>query len=431
MGADCFARFPGQYRFLLLIFALLVESAVAQVPSGGIDSGGMSLGSTWTRHSDSSSATRFRGSGVGFRQVSRPPVRFFGGVTVGRGFHPFYYPGYFGTSPWIFPGSIAAPCYSWGTPGFYFSFRSSPAGVWYPGFDPILSPYYFGGGSGDTAAPSISSLPSTAYRTPVSRSRINPAPKVEFGPSFAPQFTAGQYEQVDWSTIKGRAETAISQAPLTGEFAAAAAEDRPVTTVDRIESQRLQTEGDRALRAGDAELARTFYQAAVRAAPNRQSPWIRMAWVHIFQRDFPKAAAELNRALLIQEEQSAWVQADYLLHDSAVSGPWLSDASLHRWLLERPGSADRLLLAAAFQYFLGDEQMGSQLLALSRSAGVDQSSSAALGRIATSQDRRFPVESATALADRVRVQSDLTGEPAAGLVDSQSDLSSTPAVGSR
>ena len=50
---------------------------------------------------------------------------------------------------------------------------------------------------------------------------------------------------------------------------------------------------------------------------------------------------------------------------------------------DRPGSADWLLLAAGYQYFLGHHQTANELLDLSHTAGTSENNYAALGRIVT------------------------------------------------
>ena len=436
MRCRCHAHFVC-FSLALALGTLSTPSAptvFAQRARGPNGPGTMSLGSTWTRHSDTSPATGSRRAIAGSWRASGPATRFFGGVSVGRGFYPFYSPGYFANSPWIPPG-YGYPLGCWnGVPGFQVSFGSTRFGAFSQGLGPVLPPWYEGGFTGYSVGPSSFSRGSTsypAYRTPVSHSRINDAPRVEFGPSFGKPMAAGLPPRIDFSSIKWQVQSAVDEVPVVGEFTPSATENRDVTTLDRIESQRLQMEGDRALRNGDSELARTFFQAAVRAAPNRQTPWIRTAWVHVFQKDFPEAAAAMKRGLMTHDEGAAWIQADHLLHNEPADGTWLSDASLLNWLLVRPGSADRLLLAAGFQYFLGNDQAGSDLLELSRAAGISRSHFEALERIATNPRDRTRANSAGPLAPRSSLEPDWSNQSSGNSTNDQFEAAVPPGAGAQ
>ena len=314
--------------WLLTILMVPIQSGFAQKIVGAAGQRRMSVGSTWSRNAGSSPVA-LSGS-QSFANPARSATRFFGGVTVGRGGYPFYFPGYYGPSGFFFPGtgcavsalglhvSIGSTNY-----GFFGTRRFLPS--WYPGGFAGYSRYAVPSPT-DLAAP----FGAGAHRPPVSRSRVNSAPRVEFGSTFARPFASEHSGQLDLVSIRRKIGAAIEKAPVAGEFTtAAAAENRDVTTIDRIESQRLQTHGDKALRKANLELARTFYQAAVRIAPDRQTPWVRIAWVHVAQRDFSKAAAALKRALLIHSQSGAgWVNADELLNYSPEHQSWLTDAGL-------------------------------------------------------------------------------------------------------
>ncbi len=350
----------------------------------------VSLGSTWSRNTYSRPVVLGSGAVSGKWRPADSSKRFFGGITVGRGFHPFYY-GY-GYAPFMYPSATYPLGRAFCTPGLHISAGNARFDPLYFGSGLALPSYYSGGYSGYIDYPltpgaiSGSLFGSGAHRPPVSHSRINDAARIEFAPTFGRPVAPEHFGIIDFMSIKPHVSAAIEKAPIADEFAPAATDQRHVTTNDRIESQRLQTEGDRALRNADAELARTYYQAAVRAAPNRQTPWLRTAWVHVAQREYPKAAAALNRALLIRNDTGAgWLDADKLLHDSPKDRSWLTDVGLWTWLQHRPGSADRLLLAAGYQFFLGRTQTAIELMELSRAAGISQSSYKALSRVATSR----------------------------------------------
>jgi hypothetical protein len=99
-----------------------------------------------------------------------------------------------------------------------------------------------------------------------------------------------------------------------------------------------------------------------------------MAWVQVFQRDYAKAAMAMNRAMLIHKDtEIGWIRAEDLLGDNPTDQSMLSDTGLWGWLQDQPGSADRILLAASYQYFLGQDRIASDLLELAYSAGISQS----------------------------------------------------------
>ncbi|MCH2202573.1 MAG: hypothetical protein MK102_11430, partial [Fuerstiella sp.] len=220
------------------------------------------------------------------------------------------------------------------------------------------------------------------YHSPINNSKVNKTPPVRFSPTIGSPGVTGQRIQCDFSSIKRRVTAAIEITPLAKEFSAAATDQRRVTTLDKIESLRLQTLGDQALRDGDTELARTFYQSAIRAASNRQTPWLRITWIYVVQRDYPKAATALNRAMLIRDATGGgWITAEQLLGDARTDRYLLSHNGLWTWLQDRPASADRLLLAAGYELFLGNGLAAQQFLELALSAGISQSSYETLAEI--------------------------------------------------
>ena len=348
----------------------------------------MSLGSTWTRNTYSGPA----GAKSSTISTTWPPAasskQFFGGITVGRRFHPFYCR----NAPFVYPGITYPPGYLFYSPGLHVSAANLRSVPWYLGSGLAFRTYATDGYSRyidfslTPRAFSTSRFGSGTHHPPTSHSQINQAARVEFGPNFVKRMSEDSTEPIDFMSIKQQLSEAIKKTPIAREFAPAATDSRPVTTNDRIESQRLQTAGDQALRNADPELARTYYQAAVQAAPNRQTPWLRIAWVWIVQRKFAKAAAALNRALTIPNDSGAgWLNADKLLHESPEDRSWLTDTGLWPWLQHRPSSADRLLLAASYQFFLGRTQTAVELMELSRAAGLNEDSYKVLSKVATSR----------------------------------------------
>ena len=370
---------------VLSLWAVLVFNAPAVYAQSAAGPGRMSLGSTWTRHGDSQRATMTGRTSTVFRPVAGAATRFFGGVTVGRGFYPFYYPGHIGFARYCEADSTDPLSYIFGTPGLQISVGSTRFGPFYHGIGLVLPPYYYGGPTGHwgtSRASSRTSIGRGANRTSVSHWRTSETPRVEFSSTFERPVTQKLWGRIDFTSIKRQVRTAVDKSPVVGEFAATATGHRRVTASDKLESQRLQTHGDRALCNEDPELARTFYQAAVRADPSRQTPWLRMTWVHVIQREFPKAAAAIKRALMISHDTATGcMTADQLLHNSPSDRSWLSDAGLWIWLQDRPDSVDRLLLVAGYMHFLGHNHRVTELLDLAHTAGISQSSFEALSRI--------------------------------------------------
>lgn len=337
--------------------------------------GQLSVGSKWSRGRDSGSAVPVTPIRVSAPFVNRTgPVSVFGGVTVGRGFLPFYLPPYDPYCNSFYPGFFIPELQPFGVRSV---FEQAYPGAWGPlgsrryavsyGYDQLAYPPLgqdLYGPSSDFQVPD---------REATNRAEAHEIPRVDLGPAFArpdslTTFTRGTFE----STAKPK-HKAIDMEPLAGEFTPAAVAPHTDSPLNQIESLRLQTKGDQALRDGDFELARTYYQAAVQSMPDRKSAWLRMAWVHVFQHQHNQAASALNRALLIDRNPpSTWIDAHTLMGNSAGSHLRTSEGHLLTWLRDRPRSADRLLLTAAFQFFAGGEDSVTELLALAQTAGVSQ-----------------------------------------------------------
>lgn len=370
----CFLHY---IRLLTVLTAIVAAKPVFGQQFTG--SGRMSLGSTWTRHSlPARSPHQVVHSSVVNRQ-------FFGGVTVGRGFTPFYYPCLASSPSWIHPGLFYPSIWSAETSGFRWSVNYSGTGSFFRRFGPVLPLYYDTGFSGYYSLPSAYSGDRSVYNRDipsVSVSKVNKTPPAKFSASFGRSGITTQPVQTDFASVQRKVTAAIEMAPLAGEFAATAAHQARVTTLDRIESQRLQNRGDQALQDGDPELARTFYQSAIQAASNRQTPWLRIAWVYVVQRDFARAAAALKRAILIHDAAGGgWVTAKQLVGDAATNSSWLSHNGLWIWLQDHPSSADRLLLAAGYELFLGNRLRAQNFLELALSAGASPRSYETLTKV--------------------------------------------------
>lgn len=372
----------------------------------------MSVGSKWSRQAETRAHNtqhyqRRHGHARSYSNSQRTP-RIFGGVTIGPGFHPYYSPGYYGNYPYQQPNYLFPMEFIYRRPGLQVSVGTRHFGSPYYGGFPVLPPNY----DRDSARysspyPSTPRPPIGAGKTenPISRARLNTAPRVDFGPTFASQAPPNPPKVKDLNVIKAHIVAAIAKTPVSGEFAAADRHYRPISAVEKIESLQLQTQGDRALRKADLELARTFYQAAVRAAPTRQSSWVRMTWVQVFQRDYAKAATTMKRAMLINNDtELGWIRAKDLLGNTPTDRSMLSDTGLWDWLQNQPGSADRIFLAASYQYFLGQDRIASDLLDLAYSAGISQNTYEFL--IAILQNNAEPNERPPATNNQSNIVSD-------------------------
>lgn len=380
----------------LLSMALLV--AFATLSSVEVH-GQLSVGSKWSRGGNRSNAvpvTNIRVSAPFVNRYGTPRV--FGGVTVGRGFLPFYVPAYDPYCAYAFPYYFTPGVYSVGVRSV---FDQAYPGTWGPlgrrrylgprayedpySNDPLTYPPL---GQDPYDPPSDFQVPD---RDATSYSRRNESPRFDFGPAFARPDSLTTFARGAFESTAKPAHTSVDTTPLAVEFTPTASPQQTVAPLGQIESLRLQTEGDQAMRSGDFELARTYYQAAVQAMPDRKSAWLRMTWVHVFQHNHSQAASALNRALLVDDDRnSAWIDAQTLMGRSAASHLNTAQNQLTTWLSDRPRSADRLLLAAAFGFFAGSEDAATEMLALSQRAGVNQNRYDALVAILNLPDNAEP-----------------------------------------
>lgn len=160
--------------------------------------------------------------------------------------------------------------------------------------------------------------------------------------------------------------------PLLNEFEAIPRGDKVSSLADKINSLRYQSQGDTAFRKEDYAGAEENYRNAIERAPDRRSPWIRMALLQIAIGNFPVAAQHLKTALSITNDRArAWVSADELYGQQTAQRARTHGSELWNWLAERPLSADRLLLAGTFQKFRGFDAAADELFELARFEGPE------------------------------------------------------------
>jgi tetratricopeptide (TPR) repeat protein len=171
--------------------------------------------------------------------------------------------------------------------------------------------------------------------------------------------------------------------PLLNEFESLPRGDKVSSLADKINSLRYQSQGDTAFRKEDYVTAEESYRDAIQRAPDRRSPWIRMALLQIAIRNFPAAAQNLKTALSITDDRArAWVSADELYGQQTAERARTHGSELWNWLAERPLSADRLLLAGAFQKFRGFDAAADELFELAHYEGPEADYIARLRTIA-------------------------------------------------
>lgn len=162
------------------------------------------------------------------------------------------------------------------------------------------------------------------------------------------------------------------ETPLLNEFEALPRSEKVSSLADKINSLRYQSLGDTAFRKEDYLAAEESYRDAIERAPDRRSPWIRMALLQIAVKDFSAAAQHLKTALSITNDRTrAWVSADELYGQQTAERARSHGSELWNWLAERPLSADRLLLAGTFQKFRGFDAAAEELFELARYEGPE------------------------------------------------------------
>ncbi|MBL8812743.1 MAG: tetratricopeptide repeat protein [Planctomycetaceae bacterium] len=160
--------------------------------------------------------------------------------------------------------------------------------------------------------------------------------------------------------------------PLLNEFAAAVKPEKEPDLTDKIHSLRHQSIGDDAFRKEDYAQARDEYEQAMKMAPERRAPWIRLSVVSIALADFPNAAAYLKTGLEQSDDATrAWVTAEELYGEKVGERTRTHASRLWNWLSEQPMSSDRLLLAGTYQKVRGFGSIADDLLKMASHEGPE------------------------------------------------------------
>ena len=184
-------------------------------------------------------------------------------------------------------------------------------------------------------------------------------------------------------------------APVLNEFHAVPRDEKTSKLTEKIQSLRYQASGDDAFQKSDYVTADVFYATAIKTAPDRRAPYLRMAMVRIALHDFPSAASYLKTGLAMESDASRpWFTVEELYGERVAERTRTHGGPLWNWLSERPLSADRLLLAGTFQKLRGYGDIADQMLAMASHEGpeadlvaeVVQLASADIGQRAISND---------------------------------------------
>jgi len=160
--------------------------------------------------------------------------------------------------------------------------------------------------------------------------------------------------------------------PVLNEFNALPREQKISSLAEKIQSLRYQASGDDAFHKSDYATADVFYATAIRTAPDRRAPYLRMAIVRIALTDFSNAASYLKTGLTMESDASRpWCTVEELYGQKAIERARLHGGPLWNWLAERPLSADRLLLAGTFQKLRGYNKTADEMLALASHSGPE------------------------------------------------------------
>lgn len=165
----------------------------------------------------------------------------------------------------------------------------------------------------------------------------------------------------------------IDDAPVTNEFPLTGAPTDTVTssTGNRIQSLRYQASADAAYRESDFASAEALYRSATQEAPERQAPWLRLAFTQIQLGNHGQAVNSLKAALNRNDDPTAaWITSKMLSGTSSADRSLLSEDGLFDWLKQRPNSSDRLLLTAAWSEFRGSSSAARELIQLAKNAGL-------------------------------------------------------------
>ena len=194
--------------------------------------------------------------------------------------------------------------------------------------------------------------------------------RIERGPVPQPPQPGGEQVQPNAPQLPNQPD----HAPVLNEFNAVPRDQKVSSLTDRINSLRYQASGDDAFRKSDYPTADVFYATAIRTAPDRRAPYLRMAMVRIALTDFPSAASYLKAGLIMESDASRpWCTAEELYGQKVAERARTHGGPLWNWLAERPMSADRLLLAGTFQKLRGYNKTADEMLALASHEGAEAS----------------------------------------------------------
>ncbi|MEJ7589933.1 MAG: hypothetical protein WKF77_00125 [Planctomycetaceae bacterium] len=160
--------------------------------------------------------------------------------------------------------------------------------------------------------------------------------------------------------------------PVLNEFNAVPREQRISSLAEKIHSLRYQASGDDAFHKSDYATADVLYTTAIKTAPDRRAPYLRVSMVRIALGDYPSAASYLKAGLRMENDPSRpWCTAEELYGQKVAERARSHGGPLWNWLAERPLSADRLLLAGTFQKLRGYNKTADEMLALASHEGQE------------------------------------------------------------
>jgi hypothetical protein len=197
-----------------------------------------------------------------------------------------------------------------------------------------------------------------------------------------------------------------SAPPIVDEFSTLPRSEKRATLEEKLQSIRSQANGDEAFRNERFDEAASFYESAIRSAPDRRAPYLRMAFTRISQAEFGEAASCLKTGLSLKSDSSrTWISAVELFGTTLPERIRSDSRGLWDWVAEKPRSTDRLMLMAAFQKWRGMNRTADDLLNVVDSSGADTETVRALQKLFAEEDqqaefsesgqRREPQKSAT------------------------------------
>ncbi len=183
--------------------------------------------------------------------------------------------------------------------------------------------------------------------------------------------------------------------PAADEFAAARADVRESSAIERVDSLRLVSQGDDAFRRADYATAARNYHAALKLTPDQPTVWLREVHLRIAQGYFEQAVGCLKTGMsLPQPEVPVRLTARSLYGSDDAAEVLKSSERLWQWLSARPQSADRLLLVAAFEQLRAHDTVSAELI----TQAEQQSGSAVCCTVLRQQLQQPPAASMDAAA---------------------------------